>query len=328
MRFLHAVLLAALAMATVIPHAVPPLRDPPMPVWRSDLLPGLQRAPVVDGLGPFTLAGAWHLHSPSRRFGNYSALGTLPDGTFVALSDRSTVLTFTRPDRPGPWYARVTVVAAPHDEADYSWGDGEALIVLPGRGDLLMIDEGTPELFTYSAGLRRLAKLTIPALDEWSQNQGPEASALLADGRTVMVQEGYARRMDRAVHGGFIFAGVPRDHEQPRRFQLAMPAGFRPTELARLPDGRLLVLGRKFTLAGFRSLIGVVNPAAIRPGALVDVRVVAHLADSRLRDNYEGMTVTPEADGRLAVWLISDSNDMVLLQRTLLLKLVLDPARL
>jgi len=211
---------------------------------------------------------------------------------------------------------------------------------LPGRGDLLMIDEGTPELFTFTARLQRLGKRTIPALDEWSVNQGPEASVLLADGRTVMIQEGYANTgaggmagafavgIDRTIHAGFVFRGVPQDRESPARFRLAMPAGYRPTELARLPDGRLLLLGRKFTLAGFRSLIGLVDPQAIRPGATVPVRVVAHLADSRLRDNYEGMTVTPESDGRVAVWLISDSNDMVLLQRTLLLKLLLDPTGL
>jgi hypothetical protein len=39
------------------------------------------------------------------------------------------------------------------------------------------------------------------------------------------------------------------------------------------------------------------------------------------------MAVTPRADGRLTVWLISDDNQTQL-QRTLLWKLVVDPADL
>jgi len=63
------------------------------------------------------------------------------------------------------------------------------------------------------------------------------------------------------------------------------------------------------------------DPAAIRPGAQVAPRPIAWIGDPRIRDNYEGMVATPEADGSTAIWLISDSNEMVWLQRTLLLKL-------
>jgi hypothetical protein len=143
-----------------------------------------------------------------------------------------------------------------------------------------------------------------------------------------MLQEGYASLFSRTLHNGFIFAGLPRNHESPGRFKLVMPDGYRPTELARLPDGRLLLLGRKFTLGGFRSLIALLDPATIRANATVTPRVVARITDPRVCDNYEGMTVTPEGDGAVAVWLISDSNDMVLLQRTLLLKLRVDPRQL
>lgn len=328
MRPLSALLLAFAAMATVLLREAPADPEAPAPIWRSDLIPALRAGPPVSGLGPFALAGAWRMQSSGRQFGNYSALGVLRDGQLVALSDRSSILVFGRPDRPGRWTARMTPLHVPLDRSDYSWGDGESLLVLPGSGDLMLVDEGTPELFTFTETLHRIGKRTIPALREWGGNQGPEASALLADGRTVMLQEGYARAGDATLHGGFIFAGVPRDRESPQRFQINMPAGYRPTELARLPDGRLLLLGRKFTLGGFRSLVAVLDPAAIRPGALVHPRELARITDPRLRDNYEGMTVTPEPGGHIAVWMISDSNDMVVLQRTLLLKLVADPRKL
>jgi hypothetical protein len=70
-----------------------------------------------------------------------------------------------------------------------------------------------------------------------------------------------------------------------------MPAGYCPSELAQMPDGRLLVQGRRFGRTGF----------------------------------YKAITVTREADGSQLVWLVSDSNEMVLLQRTLVLKLRIGP---
>ena len=48
-------------------------------------------------------------------------------------------------------------------------------------------------------------------------------------------------------------------------------------------------------------------------------RLLAELGKSIPRDNYEGLTLTEDADGQ-HVWLISDDNFMSF-QRTLLLKL-------
>jgi hypothetical protein len=83
------------------------------------------------------------------------------------------------------------------------------------------------------------------------------------------------------------------------------------------------VLGRTFTLAGFRSTISLLDPRAIRPGAVVMTHEIARIDDPRFQENYEGMAVTQERDGTPIVWLMSDSNAMVWLQRTILLKLQL-----
>ncbi|KAJ8134007.1 hypothetical protein OY671_012779, partial [Metschnikowia pulcherrima] len=99
-----------------------------------------------------------------------------------------------------------------------------------------------------------------------------------------------------------------------------MPEGFRPTESASLPDGRSSVSGRKSTSAGFRTTISIADPAAIRPGGVSPTRESARITDPRSRENYEGMTVTRDADGAVAVWSIADSNSMVWAQRTSSLK--------
>lgn len=76
---------------------------------------------------------------------------------------------------------------------------------------------------------------------------------------------------------------------------------------------------------GFRSVIAVFAQKDVRPGAVITPKVIARIDDPRIRDNYEGMTVTREPDGSRLVWLISDSNEMVWAQRTLLLKLRIGP---
>jgi len=63
------------------------------------------------------------------------------------------------------------------------------------------------------------------------------------------------------------------------------------------------------------------DPAQLHPGAVLQTQEIARIDDPRIRDNYEGMTVTRAADGSVSIWLISDSNLMVALQRTLVLKL-------
>ena len=58
------------------------------------------------------------------------------------------------------------------------------------------------------------------------------------------------------------------------------------------------------------------------------LRPVAWLSRPLPSDNYEGLAIVPEAQSdRVALWLISDDNSSAF-QRTLLLRLSLDPADL
>jgi hypothetical protein len=94
-----------------------------------------------------------------------------------------------------------------------------------------------------------------------------------------------------------------------------------------LPDGRLLVLTRGFKLPfDFAAKLVVVDPAAIRPGAVVRGREIATLAKPLIHDNFEGLAVTREGNATI-LWIVSDDNQLFL-QRSLLLKFRLeaDPA--
>jgi hypothetical protein len=53
-------------------------------------------------------------------------------------------------------------------------------------------------------------------------------------------------------------------------------------------------------------------------GAILSGREIARLELPLLTDNFEGLAVQAEGDGRVLVWLLSDDNRFVL-QKTLLL---------
>ena len=296
----------------------PPITD--RRIGLADLMPELRESGPLPETGALQLVGVWQLTGANRDFGNFSGLAQSGEG-FVAVGDRGGVLWFPRPDQIGPWRTRLTrLINLEWRKYRYDT-DAEAVAVEPGTGDLLVGYEDSAALERYSPDLAVRTRIALPVLREWPENQGPEAMTRLADGRTVIAGEVYSRWLDRTLHPAMVFPGEPRPYEQPARFTLRMPPGYRPSELAQMPDGRLLVLGRSVSLVGFRSVIAVFSPVEIRPGATVTPQVIARIDDPRVRENYEGMTVTPEPDGIQAIWLISDSNQMVWAQRTLVLKL-------
>ncbi|MCP1199999.1 esterase-like activity of phytase family protein [Notoacmeibacter sp. MSK16QG-6] len=110
--------------------------------------------------------------------------------------------------------------------------------------------------------------------------------------------------------------------EGPRRgeFSVRKSGRFSPTDAAILPDGRLLLLERSFSMArGVGMQLRMIDLDAIRPGAVVDGDVVL-TTDMRYQiDNMEGIDAFRTSDGAVRVGLISDDNRS-LLQRTLYLE--------
>lgn len=322
----------ALKLALLILALVPTLwlhgGKPPEPHDRGiglvDLMPSLRGN--LPETGSLRLEGAWQItaHARALGMGTLSALAQTSRG-LAAVGDRGAILWFARPDRPDAWHA-VSGRLINLDWRKYRYQtDAESIFVEPGSGDLIVGYEDAQMLERFSADLSRRSPIPLPALTEWPSNQGAEGMTRLADGRTVIVGETYSRWLDRTRHPGLIFPGTPRPFETPQRFELVMPAGYRPSELAQVPGGRVLVLGRRFNLMGFRSVIAEFAEKDVRAGAAITPHVIARIDDPRIRDNYEGMTVTREADGSQIVWLISDSNETVWAQRTLLLKLRIGP---
>lgn len=279
-------------------------------------------APHAAGGGSLTLAGAWELPSRDPRFSGYSALVVHAPGRLRAYSDNSRWLEFSDPSDAGAFEPAFGPVPG-HDPA--------------GRNDLEAVAHDRASGFTWIAfenlnSIRRIApdgtaiSVYPPAMARFSENGGAETFARLADGRFLVIAEvAHWRRPKRRE--ALLFARDPVLGGEPVRFAIRPPPGMSPTDAAALPDGRVLILLRGTDLTRwppFRSALVVADPATIRDGELWAWRPLPDLSDLVPSENYEGLAVAEGANG-VTLWLISDANHSVVMQRTLLIKLEWDP---
>lgn len=103
-------------------------------------------------------------------------------------------------------------------------------------------------------------------------------------------------------------------------FRVKPHNGFEITDGAFLPNGDLLLLERRFSIAsGVGMRLRRIDGAAIRPGAVVDGQILFE-ADNRSQiDNMEGMDAIVAEDGSVHLIVVSDDNHSIL-QRTLMLE--------
>lgn len=287
----------------------------------TDLIPAFRSDGPLPAMGEAVLTGAWELHASNRDFGSYSALGRLADGRLLAVSDKNGALMFDVPGSHYPQRAYIRPLWGVDTRVVRLESDCEALALDPATGDIWTAYEGNEAYWVFSPDFKKRRRVAAPILGEWPGNSGPEAMTRLEDGRFVVILEASTSPFTRTLHPALLYPADPQPNEQPLRFTVAMPTGFRPTEVAALADGRLLVLGRKVTLIGFRSMIAIADPQTIRAGTVMPVREIARIGDRRLRDNYEAMTTRTNPDGSVTIWLMSDNNISAWLQRSLLLEL-------
>ncbi len=274
-------------------------------------------------VGALTLKGAWELTSPTRNFGGFSALDV--DGNRItALSDAGTVVRF-RFGRFGH-ASDASLVRVPKGCGDVlrkTDNDTESLTHDPARGHWWIGFEWRNAVCRTRGDFKiGEAALAPPAMSQWSQRQGPETMVRLRDGRFLVIAED-------SLRGGSVSPVVlfDRDPTDPAAvattFGYRPPAGFKPTDAAELPDGRILVLNRRFALWSlFTSELVLLDAIPAKPGGVLKGRRIAHFAAPVIADNFEGLSVTVE-NGRPMIWIISDDNFMRW-QRTLLLKFALN----
>jgi hypothetical protein len=315
MRLLLA-LAAWLLLATFAPVATVPPDPPPALSWVSAEPVGLDLSwPGRTRLGALRFLAAWRLTSNDPRFGGISAM-KVEGGSVLAFSDAGWMIRFPLPGGRSPVKARIgPLPEGPGSPTRKSARDIEAMWT-DGREAWIAL-ESLNQVWRFERPSWRAGAHAAPAaMRDWPDNRGAEAMVRLADGRFLVFAEGKGR-------GGpaLLFAGDPAVvGTGAEGFRYRPPDGYRPTDAAQLPDGRILVLHRRFTL-----LEGVTAKLMLlrREGrALGAGETLADFRPPVTTDNMEALGVTEEG-GRTIVWIGSDDNYNPL-QRTLLMKFALE----
>jgi Esterase-like activity of phytase len=287
-------------------------------------------------LGPFKLDRAWQIVARPRSYSGFSGLVALGQGRLFAATDRGGTLTFSAPDAP----RREPPVGGDAFQGQVSihFSDVEAATTDPETGQMWLATEGVSAIqrFDFRGGRLVDGKGQFSAaMAGWRGNSGPEAMVRLADGRFLVLREAALGYGEGSRHEALLFLGDPVERQGAvQRFTMLGPDGYKPTDAALLPDGRVLVLMRKVTWPApprFAGLIALGDPAEIRKGGVWHLRRLAHWRSGFPSDNFEALAVEPgdsaDPDAPLTVWMLSDDNRADF-QKTMLWKLRLDPARL
>ncbi len=263
------------------------------------------------------LAG-WELGSGNGDFGGISALTALPDGRFVGVSDAGTLIGFglTSDDRTDrPFIAPLPESEGP--DKSFRDRDSEGITYDAASGQFWVSYEAKHAIRRFSRSFARSNGMVRSAeMQRWPKNSGAETIVRLSDGRFVVIAE----TMEGESHEALLFSGDPVEPGTViSRFGYRPPTGYRVTDGAMLPDGRLLLLHREIGIPnGFAAKLAVVDPVNIVKGARLKGRIIATLTTPLLVDNMEGVAVTEDGKDTI-IWLISDNNFNII-QRTLLMK--------
>ena len=313
--FLLFILLAPLPGSQIAP-------PPPNRTQQLDIVPV---AGVQPGMrfGALTLTEAWDIGSRHDKFGGFSGLALVGERSFLLISDIGYRLRFTLTadgEARGSRFDHLPPpVAGYRGKHQY---DAEAVTIDPATGRYWTAMEGTGQVWSFAADHRRTLRTRQAVFESWPDNGGVEAFTRLPDGRFIGLSES---RTARGQREGLLFAGDPGDPTTPSiRFFYDSGGQGDVTEVAALPDGRIIILHRRLWLNPvFRTSIAVADPSTIAPGQTLTSRPIALIDDRRIAENYEGAAVSEGPDG-LSLWLVSDDN-LQDWQTTRLARFIIDP---
>ncbi len=281
-------------------------------------------------LGPFAVEGAWRVDSGNFWFGGYSALLALDRTTLFAGADRGWTLRFAMPGGAEPVRERGVFHPVTRNYADKRLSDLESLTRDPTTGQIWGGFEWINAIARLDLDGKEAKAIRPAAMRNWPDNTGAEGMVRLGDGRFLVSSEAISSRTaDGDLHTLLVFPGDPVSGVRPTKLTMLTPQGYRPVDMAQLPDGRVMVLMRKthfLPLLHFTGRLAIYDPRTLSRDAPWQGRVLAKLQPPLPTDNYEGLAILPDGQGPgVTLWLISDDNRMLVLQRTLLLKLHWQP---
>jgi hypothetical protein len=328
---LFAVLLIAagtFAIAEALKYAAAPSRIAiqSLPIESFD-----NRDPTRVRFGELEFRGGLALTSNYGAFGGISALHIEPDGArFLAVTDNGSWLrgriVYEKGRPAGIADAEMAPVLGSDGEplAARGWYDMESLAELDGQFYIGI--ERVEQIVRLDVARNGFAArgepiAVPPDFKKFPTNKSLECiaaapkSSTLAGSLIVITEES----LDAAgnIHS-FLING-----DKAERFTVKRSDDFDVTDCTMLSPSELLILERRYSPArGVAMRIRRVPLAALKPGALVDGKIMIEADMGYQVDNMEGIAVHRTAGGETIITLVSDDNFSVV-QRNLLLQFTL-----
>jgi hypothetical protein len=291
-----------------------PIRFQSVPVFASPHI-----GSILASSKRFRFVAGWTLSSPSEQFGGLSAV--VVDGAdLLAVSDKGALVLLKQATLGAPTRAIIRPLPKGCGNPEYKADrDSESIARDPQNGDIWIGLEWRNFICRADASFDRAAVKANPfQMKNWPLRAGAESMTRLRDGRTIVLAE-------RPPGGGgdsplLVYPGDPTsDGATAIEMRYRPPTGYRPTDMAELPDRSLLIVHRRFTPPfAFSTIISMTAPFEARAGGKIVARPLALMKSPGVSDNFEGVAVEQIAS-HTYIWIVSDNN-FVPLQNTYLLK--------
>ncbi|MEM1051042.1 MAG: esterase-like activity of phytase family protein [Pseudomonadota bacterium] len=316
-------LIAALVVAAMVAPGTwlrtPVIKENPTRIALEQIAGGSE-----IGVAGWRVEGVWRYSTePTLRFGGFSGLLPVGNARLRAFSDRGFLFTFVEPDREEEAPDQRLIAGLPYaDPSLYPllWDIESATRDPAAKGDYWVGYENTHAIHRFSYQTEPEDVRIIAEEVDWYSNAGLEAMERLDDGRFLIIPEGRKEVL--------IYASDPVEGGKPQLIPHQSPVeGFAVTDLAQMPDGRVLFLMRDVEWGNyppFAGVLAIAEPPVAGSNETLSPQVLFRFDGLLPPENYEGIAVREQDDGTVAVWVISDDN-MAALQRTLLAKLTYDP---
>jgi hypothetical protein len=280
--------------------------------------------------GPFEWRGGINLTSSDWSFGGLSGLVLTDDcESLLSVSDRgnwfSAKLSYDKEMLSGLKEPMLAPVLDRRGGPPSGWygADAEALADL-GGGRIGVAFERRVRFGSYAVGARglqaRFTEIPFPKdISNGPENGEVEAFGLLPSGEYIAIAE---RQRDKQ---GNTRAWIWKDGKT-TAFSIERYGAFNVTDLAVLPDGKVLTVERRFNRSSLPAMaVRRFDPSAekagetVKPELLLEASVPFHAID-----NMEGIAICTR-DGETRVTFQSDNNFNALVQSTLLLQFAYKP---
>ncbi len=329
---------AVLAGGFALFHAIADVAVAPVPlegaaIAVSSIPVELRSADPSDRrIGKLIYRGGISVVPQDDRFGGLSGFKVSAEGSrFVAVSDIGNWTTGSlQYDAKGDLTGAGDIVVSPlldaegqplHGKDD---GDAEGLAFLNPFGlvgDAFVAFERNHRVLRYPFMVDGVKSKGVPvpmpdAIKGLRNNSGLEVLSSLSEGKILAIAEEGPKGEDDDSPGWV----VDPDNGAAVHFTMKRVLPFSLTDATVLPDGRVLVLERRFdVLTGPGAELRAYDPAVFTEGATVEGDLIAVLFAGVTVDNMEGLAVRQTADGKTLIYVVSDDNFQRPLQRTLIM---------